>query len=202
MTVAKRVAVLVVLVGVLSALVLGVGKAQAGLLGCRYGEDATTFSAWGDYHDYVPVPGGNFESSAGWKLSGGAQIVSGNEPFYLRSSADSHSLLLPPGSSAMSPAVCLQVLTPTIRFVGQASNASSVKVTLYTRTLLGLVQIPTYGSMKVASSWDASDVEQFLLQNVLGTLNLGGVNVYFKFTPVDGSTVQMDDLELDPFFMR
>src|SRR5581483_1344900 len=126
MTVAKRVAVSALLVGVLWALVLGAGKAQAGLLGCRYGDDAKTFARWGDYSDYVPVPGGNFESNAGWTLTGGARIVDGNEPFHLRSPSDNHSLLLPPGSSAMSPPVCLQVLTPTIRFVGQASGASAV----------------------------------------------------------------------------
>lgn len=186
-----------------TALVMGVGDASAGLFGCRYGNAEQSFARWGDSADYVPIPGGNFESYySGWSLSGGARIVGGNEPFYIRSTGDDRSLLLPPGSSALSPAVCLQVLTPTIRFVGSSSDSSAVRVTLYTRTLFGLLQIPTYGSMGVSSTWDASDVQPFLLQNVLGLLNLSGVNVYFRFTPVGDSTVQMDDVELDPFFMR
>ncbi|HET8607877.1 MAG TPA: hypothetical protein VFL66_12725 [Gaiellaceae bacterium] len=189
-------------ISVLAALGLGAGSAHAGLLGCRYPAASQPFAQWGDDASYVPVPGGSFEYSAGWKLSGGAQIVNGNEPFYLGSSGDSHSLLLPPGSSALSPAVCLQILTPTIRAVGSSSNGTGVAITLYTRTLLGLAVLPTAGWMGLGTSWDASTVEPFLLQNVLGLLNLNSANIYFRFTPVGDETVQLDDVYLDPFLAR
>lgn len=197
---AKRLAAVASGICVLAALTLGTGTAQAGLLGCKYAAASQPFVQWGDAASYVPVPGGSFESAAGWTLSGGAKIVSGNEPFYLGSSSDSHSLVLPPGSSALTPAVCLQLLTPSIRFVGSASDGSGVAVTLYTKTLLGLAQLPTGASMDLGTSWDASAVQPFLLQNVLGLLNLSTANIYFRFTPVGGATVQMDDLYLDPLF--
>ena len=65
------------------------------------------FARWGDTRSYVLVPGGSFESgAAGWKLNGGAKVVSGNEPFYVRSTADRYSLYLPSGSSATTPPMC------------------------------------------------------------------------------------------------
>jgi hypothetical protein len=200
--VAKKLLALAVLaVAALAALSLGVGNANAGLLGCNYGASAQSFSQWGDTSNYVSIPGGSFENgNGGWTLSGGAKVVSGNEPFYLGSPTDSHSLLLPPGSSAMTPGVCMTLLTPTLRFVGSSSTASAVHVTIYTRTLLGLVRIPTYTDLNVSTSWDASETAHFLLQNVLGLVNLGGQNVYFKFTPAAGTTVQMDDVLLDPYY--
>src|SRR5919108_4034092 len=65
------------------------------------------FARWGDMRSYVLVPGGAFEpGSAGWKLSGGAKVASGNEPFYVHSTADRYSLYLPKGSSATTPPMC------------------------------------------------------------------------------------------------
>ena len=185
---------------VVAALTVGVGSAHAGLLGCSYPAAAQTFARWGDPHQYVPIGGGSFEGFGTWTLSGGAKIVSGNEPFYLGSATDSHSLVLPPGSSALTPGVCLTVLTPTMRFVGSSSDGSALRVTLYTKTLLGLVQLPTFGTIDLSSDWDASETTQFLLQNVLGLINLNQANIYFKFTPVGSATVRIDDAYLDPFY--
>lgn len=200
---AKRLAVLVVgAASVLAALTIGTGSAEAGLFGCRYDDSGQRFAQWGDGADYVSIQNGAFESSYGWRLSGGAQLVDENEPFYLGSKSDQRSLLLPPGGSALSPAVCLQLLTPTIRFVGRSSDASAVHVTLYTRTLFGLLQLPTYGEMDLSTDWDASSIHSFVLENVLGILSLTRTNVYFKFTPVGDATVQMDDLYLDPRLWR
>lgn len=199
---AKRIALAAAVgISVLAALTLGVGKAQAGLLGCNYGSETQPFAPWGDNSNYVLVPGGSFEGwgTGGWALSGGAKIVSGNEPFYLNSSSDSHSLLLPPGSSALTPGVCLFVLTPTLRFVGSASDASGVQVTIYTKTLLGLLQVANTATIPLGSSWSPSATQEFLLQNVLGLVNLGQANIYFRFTPIGGATVQMDDVYLDPY---
>jgi hypothetical protein len=196
----KLTGLLVLCVSVVASLALGAGSANAGLLGCNYPAAGQTFSQWGDSAYYVPVQGGSFETAGGWKLSGGAKIVDGNNPFHLGSAADSHSLLLPPGSSALTPGVCLTLLTPTLRFVGSASDASGVQVTMYTKTLLGLVQLPSSGFVSLGGSWDASETQEFLIQNVLGLLNLGQSNIYFRFTPVGGATVQMDDVYLDPFF--
>ena len=77
---------------VLAALVAGcatvtgvaASPASAGLLSCDGQTAPPAFSRWLDPIPYTPVPGGDFEGAHGWKLSGGATVVSGNDPFYLR----------------------------------------------------------------------------------------------------------------------
>src|SRR5581483_7321191 len=173
----KLVSLAVLGAAALAALTLGVGKANAGLLGCSYPSSSQAFAQWGDRSNYVPVPGGSFETgAAGWTLTGGAKVVGGNEPFYLGGSTDSHSLLLPPGSSALTPGVCLTLLTPTLRFVGSSTDGSAVHVTMYTKTLLGLVRLPTYTDLDLGTTWNASETAQFYLQNLLGLVNLGSQN--------------------------
>jgi hypothetical protein len=198
--VAKIISLAALAAAALAALTLGAGNANAGLLGCNYAPASQAFAGWGDNAWYVPVNGGSFEANGGWSLSGGAKIVDGNEPFHLAGSGDSRSLLLPPGSSALSPGVCLTILTPTLRFVGTGTNGGAVRLQMYTRTLLGLVQLPSSSDLVLSSNWDASQTQRFLIQNVLGLLNLGQSNIFFRFTPVGGATVQLDDVYLDPFF--
>ena len=72
---------------------------------------------WADCANYILAPNGSFEfGTQGWSLSGGAGVVSGNEPFY---PTGSHSLSLPSGSSAMSPTVCLGTKQLYIRMFGK-----------------------------------------------------------------------------------
>jgi hypothetical protein len=193
----------VVAVAALVAAVLGVGRAEAGLFGCRYPQATQPFAAWGDYARYVPVPGGSFEDArSDWRLSGGATIVDGNEPFNLTGSDHARSLVIPPGGSAMTPGVCLTILTPTIRFVGHSTDGSPVRVAIYTKTVLGLLKVASFGAMSVGTSWDPSSIQNFTIENVLGLLNLSRSNIYFEFTPTGGATVQLDDVLLDPFIWR
>ncbi|MBJ7520538.1 MAG: hypothetical protein JHC84_12660 [Solirubrobacteraceae bacterium] len=77
----------------------------------------------GDVSDYSVAPGGNFESgTAGWTLSRGARIVSGNET--LGVSGGSKSLQMPLGSSAISPEFCVDESHPHFRFVYKVDNMS------------------------------------------------------------------------------
>ena len=96
-----------VLVGVLMLAALTLAStAKAGLIGtgsASYCSSTSTqaFASWGDQSAYTLLPNGSFENGGNlWALSGGAKVVSGNEPFFLNGRGDSHSLLLPAGSSA------------------------------------------------------------------------------------------------------
>ncbi len=90
--------------------------ADGSLLGCGY-QPVHPFMRFLDPLPYSLLPGGDFESGAqGWKLSGGARVVNGNESFYVTSARDSHSLLLPSGSSATSPPMCMGLLLPIVRY--------------------------------------------------------------------------------------
>lgn len=76
----------------------------------------------GDDSDYSIAPAGDFESGgAGWTLTGGARVVSGNET--LGVSGGSKSLQLPLGSTATSPAFCVDESHPHFRFAYKVDNA-------------------------------------------------------------------------------
>ena len=112
-----------------SVLAFGTARSQAGLIGGLLGCSGVTytqpFTQWGDRNSYFLATGGSFEGNNSWGLAGGAQIVAENEPYHLNSYSDSHSLLLPPGSSVTTPAMCLAVLSPHMRLVGQVTGGVS-----------------------------------------------------------------------------
>jgi hypothetical protein len=189
---------------VTAALAFGVTGGHAGLIGgllsCPGVTYSQPFSQWGDYNNYFMATGGSFEGTNSWSLAGGARVVSGNEPFYLNSSRDSRSLMLPAGSSATSPAMCLAALSPHMRMVGLASDGSGVHVDVYASGVLGLVRLPVSANIDLSSSWAASGDVSLLLQNVLAVTNLGKTSVAFRFTPIGSATVQIDDVYVDPVF--
>jgi len=192
----------VLVAAVIAALSVGATRGQAGLVGnllsCSGYSYSQPFAQWGDDGSYFLMPGGSFEGANSWSLAGGATVVSGNEPFFLNAPADSHSLLLPPGSSATTPAMCLATLSPDLRFVGKASGGSGVHIDVYATGVLGLVKLPVSADVDLSSSWAPSDQVSLLLQNVLALTDLGKTSIYFRFSPIGSATVQLDDAYVDP----
>ena len=190
----------VLVVALSSTLAFGAARSQADLLACPGLTYTQPFAQWGDPGSYFLVPGGSFEGRNSWSLTGGARIVFGNEPFYLNSPSDSHSLLLPPGSTATTPAICLAALSPDMRFVGKSSNGSGVHVDVYATGLLGLVKLPVAANISLGTTWAPSGQVELLLQNVLALTNLGKTSIYLRFSPIGSATVQLDDVYVDPMF--
>ena len=93
--------------GLLAALALAAVPSAAsadvlslGLSGCPAQTIEHPFARWGDNANYVLVPGGTFEGSlSGWKLSGGAKVVAGSEPFAAHGPGEKLALSLPSGST-------------------------------------------------------------------------------------------------------
>jgi hypothetical protein len=206
-TVAKLGMRIVFGVAIIAALILS-STAKAGLIGtgsASYCDPTSTkpFVGWGDSASYARLLNGGFEGgTTGWTLSGGAKVVSGNEPFFVNgSAADSHSLLLPAGSSAYSGTVCFALGDWHLRFlmrnVGSSSGALHVQVVVPS-LLGGLLTILDGGTVSSGSSWTPSPRLQLLLCNV--TSLLGTKAVAFRFTPVGtGAAYQIDDVYLDPW---
>ena len=188
----------------------GASPAMAGLgLACP---DPTTkpFSAWGDYAKYAFAPNGGFESGiGGWKLTGGAKVVSGNESFYVHGARENYSLSLPPGSTATSAPMCVSILNGKMRFFmanAGASNARMKVQVLYNGgvggllgslgALLGLSEV---GYVTAGPAWQPSPAVGMLG----GTLPLLTSSVQFRFSaPADGGAFRIDDVYLDPFLSR
>jgi hypothetical protein len=155
------------------------------------------FAPWGDSASYVMVPNGSLETTAGWTLTGGAALSTGNETFKVNSASDSHSLSLPTGSSATSPGLCVTLLHPTLRFF--ATNTGSSKSTLKVEastTVLGLRLTLPIGSLTSGATWQPTPVLLFL-ENLLAPVS---GQVSFRFTPVGaGGNWRIDDVYVDPF---
>lgn len=88
---------------------------------CPESDVSKAFAKFGDDADYALAPGGDFEVGSGWKLSGGAKVVSGNES--LGVSPGSRSLKLPLGAVAVSPEFCVDETNPHFRFASKPDNA-------------------------------------------------------------------------------
>jgi len=196
----KSAAVLVVVSCALVSLAFGAASGQAGLFGCGPAAYQHPFTSWGDNASYVLAPGGSFEGASSWKLSGSAQVVGGNEPFFLNGRSDSHSLVLAPGGSATAPAACLGAFDPTLRLGGKSSDGSGVHVDIYAAGVLGLVKLPTGADISLSSSWNASSIQLLTVQNLLALTNLGTTNIVLRFSPIGSATVQLDDVYIDPVF--
>jgi hypothetical protein len=184
--------------------------ANAGLLvssaeSCDTQQFSTPFSRWGDGATYTKVPGGAFEAgNKAWTLSGGAKIATGNEPFKVGSSTDSRSLYLPAGGVATSPAMCVGLSEPTIRWF-QKSNSllgltGAMTVSVLTETSLGVVVETPVGAGLLSSSWTPS-LTGLIVTNLLPLLPNSKTAVAFRFRAVTGSW-NVDDVYVDPYQRR
>jgi hypothetical protein len=197
-----------VLLGVVIIAALALSStAKAGLIGTGSAsycdpDPSQAFSRWGDSSYYATLQNSGFEGYSGWTLSGGARVVSGNEPFYLSGNrSDSHSLLLPAGSSAYSGTVCFALGDWHMRFLMRNVGASSgkLRVQVVVPSLLGsLLTVLDAGTVSGSGTWAPSPRLELLLSNV--TNLIGTRAVAFRFTPVGlGAAYQIDDVYLDPW---
>jgi hypothetical protein len=187
---------------------LAASGAQAGVLSllpgsCHNQPESHPFAPWGDTSGYTPVPGGSFEAgTVPWTLSGGAAVVSGNETYQVNNSSDSHSLSLPAGSSATSPASCTSIYHPTVRLFVQNTGSASSRLTLQALYpgLLGGVQTANIGQLTGSSTWQPSSAMPLLVSNLLATLSLDQTAIAFRFVPADATGHwRIDDVYLDPY---
>jgi hypothetical protein len=200
---------------VLAAAAFSVPAANAGLISnitnllsgnCPTG-GSQVFAPWNDVNNYLVAAGGTFElGNAGWTFSGGASIGSGNEPFY---PTGTHSLYLPSGSSAMSPAVCLGTQQLYIRMFGKdlGGTDSGLRVRVYWYGLLN--QLLGYSDFAVfpgGGDWaPTSQVNSSggLLAPLPVVALLSSSSARIQITPLgSGSRWQVDDVYIDPSVMR
>jgi hypothetical protein len=182
--------------------------ASAGILtasasSCDDGALTQPFQAWGDRANYKLVGDGAFEPTAtGWSLRGGARVVSGNEPWKVHGAGDSRSLVLPAGSSATTPAVCVGLAEPTLRFFAKKNRGllSTLAVSVWVKTSLGLEVPLPIGVVLGNGSWKPTQ-RMLIVANLLPLLPGDRTPVAFTFTPLLGEW-QIDDVYVDPFRMR
>jgi hypothetical protein len=168
--------------------------------GCPDQPLARTFQPWLDPAWYMAAPDGGLEAGGeGWALGGGAAVVAGNEPFYAGDRGDARSLALPAGASATTPAVCVGVEHPTLRFFARntGSPVSTLAVSVVFRDLLGRQRSLPVGAVAAGGEWAPTPVVPVVV-NLLSVL--GDQQVAFRFTALDdGGEWTIDDVYVDPY---
>jgi hypothetical protein len=204
-----RVVALLVSLAAVACTSLGLTSASASaslLPSCAARQTSTPFAPWGDSHSYFPMPGGGFESgAAGWRLTGGAVVVNGNESSFINRKTDTHSLAIPSGAIVTSPTVCVAMGEDSIRlFVKNTGVASSVlHVQAYVQNpLTGLVLSTGFDLNGGTGPTTWSPTARLFVPNLLGGV-LGTQNLTLVFTPRGApATWNIDDVYVDPFRSR
>jgi hypothetical protein len=199
-----RTAVIAASVAVVS-LAAAAPSANAGLLvasapDCTPKPATKPFAPWGDSTQYNLAPGGSFEGGAGsWSLSGGASLVSGNEPWKVAGSTHSRSLRLPPGATATSPVICVGLEHPTLRFFAKNNRAllSTMTVEVIVETSVGLKAAVPIGLLLPNGQWKPSP-KIWVIANLLPLLPGEHTPVQFRVRSVGLGTWSVDDFYVDP----
>jgi hypothetical protein len=164
------------------------------------------FAQFGDQASYKLVKGASFEvGTTGWTLAGGAKVVTGNEPWKVGGSGHAKSLVLPAGSTAITPTACVGLAEPTLRFFVKKNRApllgiSTLAVSVYVKTSLGLVVPVPVGVVLANGQWKPTP-PMLIVANLLPLLPGDRTPVAFQFTPVLGDW-QIDDVYVDPYRSR
>jgi hypothetical protein len=162
------------------------------------------FLRWLDPMRYEKAPGGNAESAAGWTLTGGAKVVTGNEPWKIGKSTDVRSLSLPRGSQATTGVMCVGILHPTMRFFARRTSGwllDSLKVEVLFEGSGGRVYSLPIGLVLAGGSWQPT-LPFPVLASLLPLLPGEQTPVAFRFTPLGGANWQIDDVYVDPWRSR
>jgi hypothetical protein len=160
------------------------------------------FAQFGDRANYKLVRNGSFETgTGGWTLLGRAKVVSGNEPWKVGGASHGRSLVLPAGSTAISPVSCVGLAEPTMRFFAKKNRApllgiSTLAVSVYVKTSLGLTVPVPVGVVLGNGQWKPTP-PMLIVANLLPLLPGDRTPVAFQFTPLLGDW-QIDDLYVDP----
>jgi hypothetical protein len=197
--------VVTALVALVSLTASPAGANDDSLLGCGY-EASHPFMRFVDPLPYTLLPDGGFENAAaGWQLSGGARVVSGNEPWQV-SGPGSRSLMLPSGSSATSPPMCMGLVLPVVRFFSQGGSLLSyLQVDAIYTDAGGHKRSVTLLPVGLPSGSWIPNLPMLQLGGTINALTLNGLTteIQLRFKPRGGlfgsGTWRIDDVYVDPW---
>ena len=177
---------------VFGAAALPVSAAQADVINlsaCSLAPTSQPFAPWLDPAWYELAPGGDFETSA-WTLTGGAQRVTGSDPFAATGSLGSWSVSLPAGASAQSPPLCVDAAYPTIRLFTSGIGTVAVSV------VYGGLTLPA-GVAVVTGGWSPT-LPMLTSSALVAAASDGSAQVSVRITALAGD-VRVDDVFVDPW---
>ncbi len=172
---------------------------------------ATVFAPFGDRALYTLVDGGSFEDgAAGWKLTGGAEVVEDNETAYVVGADDRHSLELAPGATATSPATCVAHGYKSARLFARAlvarGDARGLRVQVIYTPAGGKPVKARSRKLKANGAWSPTrrlSLGHGRFQDAAHSGKAGKAGaVQFRFTVAGKATWRIDDVHVDPIMKR
>jgi hypothetical protein len=169
---------------------------------CTAPQFVSAFGALGDARDYVLAPGGSFEDKDldGWQVQKAKSDGEGS-PLEAADEHNARSLKVPPGGSATSPAMCVDLHYPTLRLMAQAKGGKGqLKVEVIYPDSDNPVFHPIASVGAAGRSWQASDDMPVFPER--GGAAPGMRRVALRFTSLaaggDSGDWRIDDLYVDP----
>jgi hypothetical protein len=199
-----RVGILVPLI--LAAFLAMTARAEAGpIVSSAAGCDAQVleqpFLRYADPGQYFLAPDGSFSGGAqGWRLSD-ADVVAENQPHSTHASEGVASLRVPVGTSVTSPAVCVGLAHPTLRFFahGDGSLLDTLAVEVLFEDAGGSVHALPIGVVLGGAQWRPT-LPMPIVANLLALLPGERTAVAFRFTAHGASGAwTIDDVYVDPY---
>jgi hypothetical protein len=178
-------------------------QAQSGQLTqsatCGFGASSKVFLNWGDSADYALAPQGDMSTTSAWALSN-TTVVADHDSY----TPSTNSLRIAGNGQATSPAMCVNLTTPTIRFFVKttAPTAAYLKVSVLYEDLKGNVKSLDLAKISGSSTWQPS-ASIAIVVNANAALSASGwTAVAFVFKPEGTSASQswsIDNLYVDPY---
>jgi hypothetical protein len=180
-------------------------SSAAGEATCTTPELFNPLVAFKDRRDYFIAPAGDFEDPTlpGWQLTGGAQITPGNSTHSVTGTDPANSLLLPGGSSATTPEMCVDLNYPTFRFFANQlapdTDSELAVDVIYPALAKNNVREAKTFRLKAKDGWRLSDDIKLEPQRLGKKAGWRRVAIRFRvLTGKKAATYQVDDLLIDP----
>jgi hypothetical protein len=160
------------------------------------------FATWSDFGLYTPVKNAGLEEGAtGWMLSGGAAVISGNEPWQIGGALHAKSLDLPAGSSAITAPICIDQTYPYFRLFAKSAGTtkSSLKIDVLFFDIKGkLINTKPYDYTATSTAWQPTGTVKINVFTPKTTV--AAAPVAFRFAPASSTAhYQIDDVYVDPW---
>jgi hypothetical protein len=180
-----------------------VGKLLEGA-DCGYGAPSQVFAPWGDNAMYTLAPQGDLSATDGWTLNKQATVAPSGDPF----SGARQSLQFAKGAEAATPAMCVNLDNPTIRFFIRdlgGNGKSQLKVDVLYEDFSGHVKHLTIAKLRAGSEWQPSVILPMYMNMLARASSSGLTAVAFRFK-AEGlqkdETLAISSLLVDPFSSR
>jgi hypothetical protein len=181
------------------------GESAAGEQTCDAPHLFNPLVAFKDARDYFIAPAGDFEdpSLPGWQLNGGAAVTSGSSAHAVTGEGHASSLSLPPGSSATSPEMCVDLNYPTFRFFASQLEADTdsdlVVDVIYPALAKDNVREARKLRFKARDGWRLSDDIKLEPQRLGKRSGWRRIAIRFRVEPgKKASAYRVDDILIDP----